>query len=75
MSTLANLNQNESDWLAHMIRWGSDGYPVQKSGRKWAWTESFGIKGAPVLYTTKRAAVAAIETYQDMLIDKHAGRL
>lgn len=70
------LNANERNWLNHMTRWGSDGYPVRKlrPGR-WVWDEFFGIKGAPTVYKTKKAAMAAVEAYEDLLIDKHAGRI
>lgn len=70
------LNENESSFLRHMTRWGSDGYPVRKlEGAHWVWNEFFGIKGAPIVYRTKRACVAAIEAYLDVLRDKHAGRI
>ena len=52
---LANLTVPESDWLQHMGMFGSDAYPVQKAGRGWLWTECWGVKGAPVVYKTKRA--------------------
>lgn len=68
-------SQAERDFHQHMIRWGSDGYPVQKMGRRWLWVEFWGVKGAPTTYRTKREAVAAIERYLDVLCDKSAGRL
>lgn len=71
----ANLTQAEHDWLQHMIRWGAEGYPVQRVGRKWHWVEAWGIKGAPCVYRTKRAAMAACAAYEDILIDKTAGRI
>lgn len=75
MNQRANLTESESNFLGHMIRWGSDGYPVQKVGRNWIWGEFCGIKGAPTVYRTKRECVAAISTYEDLLIDKSAGRV
>lgn len=71
---MANLTVPESDWLQHMSMFGSAGYPVQKAGRGWIWTEFWGVKGAPVVYKTKRECVAAIERYYAILLDKHAGR-
>ena len=67
---------HEDAWMAHMIRWGSDGYPVRKlSTGKWIWEDMYGCKGSPVVYPTKKAAVAAIQAYEQILIDKKAGRL
>ena len=72
---IQNLTQAESDFMTHMGRWGSDGYPVRKVGRNWHWIEFWGVKGAPTVYKTKRDAVKAIEAYLDILRDKSAGRL
>ena len=69
------LSDAENDFLAHMQRWGSDGYPIAKAGRKWFWAPAFGILGSPIAYPTKTAAVAAVEAYLDILVDKLAGRL
>jgi hypothetical protein len=69
------LTQAESDFLRHMSRWGSDGYPIQKAGRKWFWTDFWGCKGSPIAYKTKREAATAIESYISLLGDKAAGRL
>jgi hypothetical protein len=71
----ATLSQAESQFLNHMMMFGSDGYPVQKKGRNWFWTEFYGVKGAPTTYKTKRECVAAIELYIDILCDKKAGRI
>ena len=70
MKQVNGLTQAESDFLGHMMRFGSDGYPVQKAGRNWQWVEFWGIKGAPTTYKTKRAAFEAVERYIDVLIDK-----
>lgn len=69
------LNDNERQFLTHWSRFGSDGYPVRKvAGNRWLWDEQFGIKGAPIVYRTKRECVAAIEAYITVLLDKNAGR-
>lgn len=62
------VTDNEQQELNHWMRWGSDGYPVSKLGRKWS------IPHFPVLYDTKREAVAQWERYIDALIDRKAGR-
>lgn len=64
------LSKDERALMNHVSRWGSDGYPVSKLGRKWQWHDSHGVKGAPVLYTTKRAAVEAFERYMDLLRER-----
>lgn len=73
--TFKNLTKPENDFLAHMSRYGRDGYPIQRLGRKWQWTDFWGIKGAPVLYKTKRECTEAIERYLDILRSKAGGRL
>lgn len=73
-STTAALTESEGNFLRHMMMFGSDGYPVQKAGSRWIWVEFWGVRGAPVVYKTKRAAVAAVERYIDILIDRKAGR-
>lgn len=69
------LTEGENELLAHTIRWGSDGYPISKVGRRWHWREAFGVKGAPVSYKTKREAFAAFEAWIAMMCDIKAGRL
>jgi hypothetical protein len=69
------LNANEQAFLNHLIRWGSDGYPVMKRGRQWFWDEFYGIKGAAGAYRTKKEAWAAVAAYEQILIEKKAGRI
>jgi hypothetical protein len=72
------LTEAERNILRHISRWGSDGYPIRKlTGRnpRWVWDEMYGVKGAPVVYKTKREAVTAFEDYLDVLRAKLAGRL
>lgn len=68
-------SENETRFHNHMGRWGSDGYPIRKVRSGWVWDEFCGVKGAPTVYKTKRAASSAIETFLDILCDKSAGRL
>lgn len=68
------LSDAEYDFMNHMSRWGSDGYPVMKLGRGWHWCEAFGIRGAPGIYKTKREAFAAVERYLDTLRERVSKR-
>jgi hypothetical protein len=52
--------------MVHVNMFGSDGYPVSKAGRGWVWREAFGVNGSPIVYKTKRAAVAAFEAWCDV---------
>ena len=69
-----HLSTAENDFLQHMMRFGSDGYPIQKIKRSWHWMEFWGVKCAPTVYKTKREAMAAVERYVDILVDRVAGR-
>lgn len=71
----STMTKPEQDFMRHMSMHGSAGYPVQKIGRGWHWMDFWGVKGAPVVYKTKREAVAAVKRYIDILTDKAAGRL
>ena len=72
--TRRGLSDDERSLLMHISRWGSDGYPVRRVGRKWAW-DYREIKGPPVLFPTKREAVASFETFMGVLYDAAAGRI
>lgn len=71
----ATLSKGENEWLTHMSRWGSDGYPVRKTGSRWVFERFYGVGGTPVVYKTKKAATAACEAFYEILRDKAAGRL
>lgn len=70
------LTEDERAILNHNCRWGSDGYPIRKfrSGG-WSWGPWRSINGPPVVFKTKREAVASFEAYIDILLDKNAGRI
>ena len=74
-NSIGILNEDERGFYGHMVRWGSDCYPVQKMKGKWFWLPFRGVQGSPATYRTKREAVAAVESYLDSLRDKLAGRL
>src|SRR5678815_4152015 len=60
------LTDDEAALLYHVGRWGSDGYPIERIGRSWHWRQWLSVRGAPVVYRTKRAAVAAFEGWCDL---------
>jgi len=72
----AALTEGENQFLQHMTRFGSAGYPVKKCGsRHWAFEKAFGAGGSPGVYPTKRQAIGAVDAYLDILRDRIAGRL
>lgn len=60
------LTDAERRLLRHVDRWGSEGYPVGKQGRGWAWGTD-DVPGPPVSFPTKREAVASFEQFLDIL--------
>ena len=71
---MRGLTTDERDLLTHISMWGSDGYPVKKLGPKWTWSYR-SISGPPVLFKTRRGAVASFEAFHQVLIDALAGRV
>ena len=65
---MRGMTDDERALVKHVIRWGSDGYPLHKAGRKWSWGSYLSIEG-PQLYDTKREATAAFERYFEVLLD------
>ncbi len=61
------LSEGERALVTHCSMFGSDGYPVAKMSKHWHWVEAFGVKGPPVVYKTKRDAVAAFEVFLGIL--------
>ena len=74
-TALRGITEDERALLDHVSMFGSSGYPVQKMGRSWHWTDWRSVKGPPTTYKTKREAVAAFERFYDVLLDAIAGRL
>lgn len=58
---LCPLSDDEAALLYHVGRFGSDGYPVERVGRKWHWRDWLSVRGAPMTYRTKRSATEAFE--------------
>lgn len=72
---MRGITPDEKHLLGHISRWGSDGYPIKKAGRKWTWGPFLSVNGPPVCYTTKREAVASFEAFHEALLDANAGRI
>lgn len=61
--------QAERELFAHLIRWGSEGRPIVKIGRRWGW--EFRGLSSPQFYKTKRECVEAWERYEKVLWYAH----
>lgn len=72
---MRGITEDEKALLNHVVRWGSDGYPIRKAGRQWTWGPFLSVQGPPVLFKTKREAVASFEAFEMLLIDAKAGRI
>lgn len=68
------LTEDEAWILTNDVRYGSDGYPIRKLGRRWTWGPVLGVRGLPNPVATKREAVRLFELYLEILRDKLAGR-
>lgn len=68
------MNANERELFNHVLRWGSDGYPIIKRGSRWYWHEARGVLGSPVAYRTKREATAAFETWLELMLVRARGQ-
>lgn len=64
------LTDDEAALLYTVQMWGSDSYPIQKQGRAWIWRDWRGVKGTPVVYRTKRAAVAAFQGWIELALER-----
>lgn len=64
------MTYDERRLFSHIGRWGSEGYPIRKLGRKWDWHFTERVT-SPTLYTTKREAVAAFERFLAVLYSCH----
>lgn len=68
------LNKDEEALMTHIMRFGSDGYPLKRLGRGWSWSYR-SIQGPPKVFKTKQEAVASFEAFHDILLDRVAGRI
>ena len=67
---MREILENERRLWSHHVMWGSAAYPVRRlrPGR-WVVDRVFGVNGPPVVFKTKREAVAAHEAYLTILGD------
>lgn len=67
------LSEDERALLAHISRWGSDGYPVSKLGSdRWQWGPWRSIKGPPRIFRSKKQAIENFEIYLAILRERLA---
>ena len=72
---MRGITEDERALVDHICRWGSDGYPVRKLGRRWTWGPWRDVKGPPTVFKTKREAVASFEAFHEILLDALTGRI
>lgn len=63
---MAPLTDDEVALLYHVMRWGSQGYPIRKLQSKWIIDSWRSWKGFPTTYKTKKAAQAQFERWVDL---------
>lgn len=69
---LAPLTQADHELRAHITMWGEPGYPINKIGSRWYWRDAFGVKGSPLPYKTKKAAIEAFEGWLSLYRIRYA---
>jgi hypothetical protein len=72
---LRGLSEDERLLLNRLTMFGSDAYPISKLSGGWCWGPVGTIKGPPVIFPTKRLAVASFEAFYQILLDAKAGRI
>ena len=68
---MRGLSEDERALMVVISRFGSDGYPIRKLGRGWAW-DFRSVKGPPVVFKTKREAVASFEAFMGVLREAYS---
>lgn len=64
------ITDDERALVSHVMRWGSDGYPVRKMRTGvWVWGDWRSITGPPTVFKTKREAVASFERFHEILLE------
>lgn len=69
---LLDLSDDEAALLYHVGRFGAEGYPVERVGSRWYWRDWLGVRGSPIAYKTKKAAVAAFEGWTALARERWA---
>lgn len=72
---MRGLTEDENTLLNRLSMWGSDAYPLAKVKTGWVWGPVGSIKGPPVVFKTRREAVASFEAFHQVLLDAKAGRI
>ena len=73
---MRGISEDELALVRHISRWGSDGYPIHKyKSGCWSWGPWRSVNGPPIVFKTKREAVASFEAFENVLIDALAGRI
>jgi hypothetical protein len=58
------ITEAERWLLNHVMLYGSDGYPIQRVKTGWIWGTD-AVKGPPVVFKTRREAVASFEAWRE----------
>ncbi len=64
------LTDDEAALLYHVQMFGANGYPVERLGRRWVFRDWRTVRGPPVMFRTKRAAVAQFEAWEALALDR-----
>ncbi len=68
---LQPLSDDEAALLYHVQRFGSDGYPVERLGRRgWIVRDWRTVKGPSIVYRTKRAATLQFEAWTSLALER-----
>lgn len=66
-----NLTVNEREWLEWVVVRGHR--PIHRIPGGWTWVEFMGVRGAPLVYKSRRAAVAAVNACADAMRERGRG--
>jgi hypothetical protein len=67
---LSPLTDDEAAILYTVGRFGSDGYPIRRCGRRWFVGPFRSWRGFPCAYATKREALAAFHRWEDLALER-----
>lgn len=72
MGELQPLTDDEAALIAHVERWGSDGYPIEKIGKSWQIVAFRSWPGYPTTYETKKAAAEQFRRWLSLALERWA---